>query len=139
MRPTYTGLQSRPRLSQATLSSYQALIGKEGQPNGPLETLELKIRGDSHLLQIEQFDKAGTLVQVSSTQHNECESVVLHGSVNDGSNLSLYLDSNDGNGYVLQGTTPVSGALYQGSNGNDWDNTWSIGRGFYDGPPGRLV
>ena len=34
--------------------------------------------------------------------------------VNDGSNLSLYLDSNDGNGYVLQGTTPVNGAMFQG-------------------------
>jgi hypothetical protein len=120
----------------ATLSTFQALMGKEGQPNGSLnETLELKIRGDNHLLQIEQFDKAGNQVQVSSLNEMNVGQWYYTAVVNDGSTLSMYLDSNDGNGYVLQGTSPVSGALYQGPTGDDWNHTWSIGRGFYDGFP----
>jgi hypothetical protein len=55
--------------------------------------------------------------------------------VNDGANLKLYLDSNDGNGYQLQGTTPVDGAMYQGGEANDWWHSWTIGRGFYNGEP----
>ena len=114
-------------------ATYNGIVGREGHPNGPLETLELKIRGDTHVLQIEQFDKAGTLVQVSSINPMNVGQWYYAAVVNDGTNLSMYLDSNDGNGYQLQGTTPVAGAMYQGD--NDWDKTWSIGRGFYDGHP----
>jgi hypothetical protein len=114
--------------------TFQGIVGREGHPNGSLnETLELKIRGDNNLLQIEQFDKAGTQVQVSSINQMNIGQWYYTAVVNDGSNLSLYLDSNDGNGYVLQGTTPVNGALFQGN--DDWDKTWSIGRGFYNNNP----
>ena len=41
--------------------------------------------------------------------------------------MSLYLDSLDGNGYVLQGSTPVSGALF------DSAGTWTVGRGYFNG------
>jgi hypothetical protein len=127
-------LEAAFKPSNLSLGTFQALVGREGQPNGSLnETLELKVRGDNNLLQIEQFDKAGNQVQVSSIHQMNVGQWYYTAVVNDGSNLKLYLDSNDGNGYVLQGTTPVNGALFQGS--DDWDKTWSIGRGFYNGAP----
>ena len=46
--------------------------------------------------------------------------------VNDGSTVSLYLDSSDGNGYLLQGSHPVSGALFQ------VDRSWTVGRGMWN-------
>jgi hypothetical protein len=133
--PNVTGFTIEAAFQPSALdSTYNGIIGKEGQPNGPLETLELKIRGDTHVLQIEHFDKAGNLVQVSSPNPMNVGQWYYTAVVNNGANLSLYLDSNDGNGYVLQGSTPVNGALYQGTN-NDWDKTWSIGRGFYNNAP----
>ncbi len=116
-------------------TTFNGIVGREGHPNGSLnETLELKIRGDNHLLQIEQFDNAGNQVQVSSLNTMNIGQWYYAAVVNDGSNLKMYLDSNDGNGYVLQGSTPVNGAMYQGTN-NDWDKTWSIGRGFFNNAP----
>jgi hypothetical protein len=48
--------------------------------------------------------------------------------VNDGSTLSLYLDTyGDGNGYVLQSQTTVNGALA------DANAVWTIGKGAYGG------
>jgi Concanavalin A-like lectin/glucanases superfamily len=132
--PNVSGFTIEAAFQPSAFVGFQGIVGREGQPNGSLnETLELKIRGDNHLLQIEQFDKAGNQVQVSSINQMNIGQWYYSAVVNDGSNLSLYLDSNDGNGYVLQGTTPVNGALYQGT--NDWDKTWSIGRGFYNGNP----
>lgn len=121
----------KPSLLDGT---YQGLVGREGQPNGPNETLELKVRGDTGVLQIEQFDKAGNQVQVSSLNPVNVGQWYYAAVVNNGATLSMYLDSNDGNGYVLQGSTPVNGAMYQGTN-DDWDKTWSVGRGFYNNAP----
>ncbi len=62
-------------------------------------------------------------------------------AVNDGTELKLYLDSNDGSGYQLQGTVSVNNALYQGANGYgatpapDWSQSWTFGRGQYGGAP----
>jgi hypothetical protein len=132
--PDVSGFTIEAAFQPSALVGFQGIVGREGQPNGSLsETLELKIRGDNNLLQIEQFDKAGNQVQVSSINPMNIGQWYYSAVVNDGSNLSLYIDSNDGHGYVLQGTTPVNGALFQGN--DDWDKTWSIGRGFYNGVP----
>ena len=108
-------------------TEFQTIIGKEGRPGlgrlggdfiENLPTLSVKTRGDNQLLQIEQWDGAGNLVQVSSLAAIQPSTDVQHwyyfAVVNTGSTLSLYLDSNDSMGYQLQGTTPVSGALFQG-------------------------
>jgi hypothetical protein len=129
-----TGYTLEAAFKPSALGGFQGIVGREGQPNGSLnETLELKVRGDSNLLQIEQFDKAGTQVQVSSLNQMNIGQWYYAAVVNDGANLSLYLDSNDGGGYILQGTTGVNGALFQGN--DDWDKTWSVGRGFYNNSP----
>jgi hypothetical protein len=112
---------------------FQGIVAKEGQPNGPLPTLALKVRGDSGNLQIEQFDQTGTPRSVESTSPLVAGNWYAAAVVNDGQSLSLYL--NDGSGYVLQGSTAVSGALYQGANNDDWDRTWSVGRAAYNGGP----
>jgi hypothetical protein len=103
--------------------------------------LELKIRGDNNRLQIEQFDGAKNVVSVSSQVSMNTNQWYYAAAVNDGSNLALYLDSNDGGGYQLQGTVPVVNALYQGPNGYgassapDWSESWTFGRGQYNGAP----
>jgi hypothetical protein len=115
---------------------YRAIIVKEGQPNGPLPTFVVKIRGDTGELQVELFDGGGTLREVRSTAAIAAGGWYNFAAVNDGSSISLYLDSYDGAGYVLQGTTPLTGGgLYQGPNFNapDWDKAWAVGRAQFDG------
>jgi len=114
--------------------SYMGIVSKEGMPpQGPEPTLALKVRGDSGNLQIELIDQEGTRRDVQSTAPLTAGQWYAAAAVNDGSTLSLYL--NDGSGYVLQGSTSVSGALYQGGTENSWDRNWTIGRAAYnDGP-----
>lgn len=117
-------------------------LGVGGEQNLP--TLALKTRGlmfdgdpDAGKLAIELFDGAGQFKSISSLAPVTVGQWYYAAVVNDGSTLSLYLDSNDSNGYVLQGSTPVSGALYQGSNPEkpDWNYSWTVGRGQYDAHP----
>lgn len=126
-------------------STYQAIIAKEGEPadNGAapktfvenLPTLVLKVRGDTGVLQFEEFDAAKNQVSVSSLNPMVGGQWYYAAVVNDGSSLKLYLDSTDGNGYQLQSTIGVNGAFYQGPNPADpgWDFSWTVGRGFFNG------
>jgi hypothetical protein len=117
---------------------FAAIIGKEGRPGGsrPQPTFVLKTRGDDSKLQVELWDGQSNLVQVSSTDALNGSQWYYAAVVNTGSTLSLYLDSNDGNGYELQGSVAVAGALFQGNPANaSWDNSWTIGRGQFGGAP----
>ena len=132
-------------------SIFRTIVGKEigsnrlgvgGEQNLP--TLALKTRGmlsendpEAGKLSIELFDGAGQFKSISTLAPVEVGQWYSAAVVNDGSTLSLYLDSNDSNGYVLQGSLPVSGALYQGSNPEapDWNYNWTVGRGQYNGGP----
>ncbi len=119
-------------------STFAAIASKEGRPGGsrPEQTLELKTRGDTSLLQIELWDGSGNLKQVSSLAPLNVSQWYYAAVVDTGSTLSLYLDSNNGSGYQLQGATPVSGALYQAVPANpSWDNSWTVGRGQFGGTP----
>ncbi len=119
-------------------STFAAIASKEGRPGGsrPEQTLELKTRGDNSQLQIELWDGSGSLKQVSSVAPLNVSQWYYVAVVDTGSTLSLYLDSNTGAGYQLQGSVPVSGALYQAVPANpSWDNSWTVGRGQYNGTP----
>ncbi len=118
--------------------TFAAIASKEGRPGGsrPEQTLELKTRGDTSLLQIELWDGSGNLKQVSSLAPLNVSQWYYAAVVDTGSTLSLYLDSNNGSGYQLQGSVPVSGAFYQAVPANpSWDNSWTVGRGQYNGAP----
>ena len=128
---------------------YRGILAKGGEPSdniggpivGNLPTAALKIRGDSGVLMFEQFDTDRNLVSVSSESPLIGNNWYYAAVVNDGSTLSLYLDSNDGNGYQLQSTSSVSGAIYMGDPNNpdpnyewpDWSAGWSVGRGYFAG------
>lgn len=132
-------------------SIFRTIVGKElgsnrlgvgGEQNLP--TLALKTRGltvegdpDAGKLSIELFDGAGQFKTISSIAPVEVGQWYYAAVVNDGSTLSLYLDSNDSNGYILQGSLPVSGALYQGSDPEnpDWNYNWTVGRGQHNAGP----
>src|SRR5882757_1499633 len=119
-------------------ASFAAIISKEGRPGGsrPEQTLELKTRGDNSLLQIELWDGNGNLKQVSSLAPINAVQWYYVAVVDSGSTLSLYLNSNNGAGYQLQGSVPVTGALYQAVPANpSWDNSWTVGRGQFAGHP----
>jgi hypothetical protein len=117
----------------SALNRYQAIVGKDGKPNAnmPEQTLALKMRGDTNELQIELFDGTNTIHGVRSLAPLSADQWYYAAVVDDGTHLSLYLDRNDGAGYVLQGTdpNPLSGALAQ------LDTSWAIGRGMYDNNP----
>jgi hypothetical protein len=127
---------------------FRTIVGKEigptrlgvgGEQNLP--TLALKVRGDGDpdagKLSFEQFDGAGNFKSVTSTAALTLGEWYYAAVVNDGSTLSLYLDSGDENGYVLQAQTAVNGALYQGADPENpsWDHNWTVGRGQYNGNP----
>jgi len=115
---------------------FAAIVGKEGQPAGsrPVQTFVLKTRGDNSKLQVELYDGNGNEKQVSSIAGIAANQWYYAAAVDNGSTLSLYLDS--GSGYVLQGSTPVTGALFQGVPSNPlWDATWTVGRGQFAGNP----
>ena len=117
---------------------FAAIVSKEGQPGGsrPVQTFALKTRGDNGHLMVEQWDANANLVQVSSIEPIVASQWYYAAVVNDGSTLSLYLDSNDGVGYELQGSVAVNGALYQANPERpNWDSNWTIGRGEFGGSP----
>lgn len=112
-----------------TMDRWQVVVGKDGKPSGgPEQTLALKLRNDTKELQIELFDGNNAIHGVRSIAPLTAGQWYYAAVVNDGTNLSLYLDRNDGAGYVLQGTDPVplAGAL------STMDGTWTIGRGMYN-------
>ena len=147
---TTTGFTLEAAFSVFDISSMRAIIAKEGRPGyemdstdpvvNSLPTLALKVRGaqfegdpDAGKLQIELFDGAGNLVDVTTDDAMSLNQWYYAAVVNDGETLSLYLDSNDGAGYQLEGSTAVDGALFQGLNHDnaDWNRNWTIGRAVY--------
>ena len=123
------------------LDPFQGLVAKEAAGDETqLENLPvfvIKVR-DTGVLQVELFDGSGTRREVT-TSWPLAENQWYHAAaVNDGTTLKFYVDSNDGNGYVLQGTAEdlTDGALWQGGVGVNDDNTsWTIGRAQYAGSP----
>lgn len=110
-----------------TVDRWAVVVGKDGKPSaGPEQTLALKIRNDTKQLHIELFDTDNVIHGVRSIEPVAAGQWYYAAVVNDGTGLSLYLDRNDGQGYVLQGTDPLNGALAA------MDGTWTIGRGMYN-------
>jgi hypothetical protein len=105
-------------------ATWGTIIAKEGRPKlgnadsnlSSLPTFSLMTNAnDSHLM-VQQFDAAGNLVTVESQQPINAGQWYYTAVVNNGTNLSLWLDS--GAGYELQGSVGVDGALYQGPDYN---------------------
>jgi hypothetical protein len=133
--PITTAFTVEAAFKAYVIGPYQAIVGKDGKPSaGPEQTAVLKVRGGDPIsdpvwaqrAQWEQFDAAGNRVSLLSTDLMVADRWYYAAIVNDGSTVSFYLDSNDGNGYVLQGSAPVSGALFQE------DRVWSVGRGMFN-------
>lgn len=130
--PNVTGFTIEAAFRPNAVDAFQAIVAKNGLPGGSLPTLALKVRGDNGNLHVEQYDKAGSLVGVQSTSSLTSGQWYAAAAVNDGTNLSLYLLGESNTDYVFQGSTPVNGALYQGT-ADDWDKPWSIGRAVFGG------
>jgi hypothetical protein len=136
-----------------SLLEFQAIIAKEGQPglgrglgfieNLPTFAVKTRPPGDPNdfrqgRLQVEMWDGAGNLTDIVSNEPLNTDQWYYFAVVSDGSagTVSLWLDSNDGNGYQLQGSpNPISGALYQGPDPNNpsWDHSWTVGRAQFGG------
>jgi len=118
---------------------WAAVVGKDARPGGtnhPVQTAVLKTRGDNGHLFFEQWDAQSNLVGVNSIAPIVAGQWYYAAAVNNGTTLSLYLNSNDGSGYQLQGSVAVNGALFQGNPANPlWDASWTIGRGQFGGNP----
>lgn len=145
---TTTGFTLEAAFSVSNYANTRTIIAKEGLPGramsltdpvlSSLPTMALKVRGadgaDAGKLQIELFDGAGNLRSVMTDEAVTLGQWYYAAVVNDGSTLSLYLDSNDGDGYQLVGSQGLTtGALFQGLDHNNasWDKAWSIGKGVY--------
>ena len=114
-----------------TVEKWQGIVGKDGKPTpSALAPLQLKVRDDNDLLQIEIIDAAGNEKQVSSLAPIEPGVWYNAAAVSDGTTMKLYLDdTRDEAGYVLQGTVDVAGGLFPVESG------WAVGRGFFGGNP----
>lgn len=104
------------------------ILGKDGPPKaGGKAPLQLRVRGDSDLVEIAAIDSTRAPHQVESTE------AVVPGrwyhvvAASDGKQLRLWVDAGDG--LKLQGHDTFSGALAQGP------GEWSVGRGYSDGQP----
>jgi hypothetical protein len=157
---TTTGFTLEAAFNVFDTTSKRVIIAKEGRPGleqgnpdpavNVLPTMALQVQGpavpaDQGKLQIQLFDASGALRSVSSINPVATGQWYYAAVVNDGSTLSLYMDSVDGNGYVLQGSTPLTtGALFQGLNFNNstWNKNWCIARGveggIVDGTPANF-
>jgi hypothetical protein len=106
-------------------ATWGTIIAKEGQAmrGGPdadlgnLPTLSLMTNADNSHLLFHEFDAAGNYVEVQSLAPLAANQWYYTAVVNNGSTVSLYLDS--GAGYELQASAPVAGALYQGPDFNN--------------------
>jgi hypothetical protein len=107
------------------LGVFQSMVDKDGQPisSSPIAPLELKVRGDTNQAQIEIIDSNNADNHVESINPVVANKWYNIAAVDDGSTLSLYLDS--GSGYVLQGSVPSAGLV-------NLNSTWDVGRGFYN-------
>ena len=148
---TTTAFTLEAAFSVFDYSSFRGIVAKEGRPGSVtgigdpnLPTLALKVRGaqfegdpDQGKLQIELFDGQGNLVNLKTDEALTTGQWYYTAVVNDGETLSFYVDSNDGNGYVLEGQTAVDGALFQGLDHDnaDWNKNWTVGRAVYGGIP----
>lgn len=146
--PADGGFTIEAAFMPTALNRTQAIVAKEGVPDEGtgLATLELKIGADNYL-QFAQYDGSGILRAVTSLEPMNLGQWYYAAVVNTGTDLSLYLDSNDGNGYQLQGTPEaVDKPLYQGPHGyteptdevkdpDSWSNSWTVGRGQLNGQP----
>jgi hypothetical protein len=117
------------------LNRWQSILVKDGNVGdgsgvgpGPLPAFNLKIFIDN-TLHVETFDGAGAFHNIAADNLMQTGVWYKYAVVNDGATLSLFLDSSDGNGYVLQTqTAPISGgALFNN------DSVWAVGRGWFNG------
>jgi hypothetical protein len=121
--------------------AFRAIIGKEARPQGsrPLQTFVLKTYGaadNQSKVFAEFFDGGGNQKQLFTTAPITAGQWYSIAVVDNGTTASLYLNSHNGSGYVLQQSVPVSGALFQGNPANPlWDASWTVGRGQFAGNP----
>jgi len=113
----------------ADVDRFHGLVGKDGKPTDqPHAPLQLKVRGgEDKCIQIEAIDSTGTRREVRSTFKVVAGRWYHAAATSDGKTLSLYVDSGEGKGYVLQGRTDFTGQLI-----NTY-GTWTVGRGFHGG------
>lgn len=125
--------------SIAGLDPVQGIVCREGWAKIPATqepAYVLRVRDTGHL-QVQLVDGAGVLHEFTTDWVVEAGRWYHAATVNDGAACKLYVDKNDGKGFVLQGTIEgLQGAMWQGGEGVDdfWAN-WSIGRADYDGSP----
>ena len=115
--------------SVAALGRTHGILGKDGKPTArPHAPLQLKVRGGGdNCIQIEAVDATGRRRDVRSGFKVVPDTWYHAAAVSDGKTLSLYVDSGDGKGYVLQGRTDFSGGMI-----NSY-GTWTVGRGYFGG------
>lgn len=143
--PVTTAFTLEAAFKPEVLNQWQGIVCKDGRPTAdPETTLVLKIRAGAstdpllNKLQIELFDRGGTRRSIESLVPLEAGKWYYAAVVATETQLALYLDRNDGAGYVLQGTAPVSGGgpLWQGGeNPAGDDRAWCIGRGMHNDSP----
>ena len=110
------------------LGRAHTILGKDGKPTDlPHAPLQLKVSRDDGRIQIEAIDALGARRDVRSTFKAAAEKWYHVAAVSNGKTLSLYVNSGDGKGYVLQGRTPFAGGLV-----NSY-GTWTVGRGYFAG------
>jgi hypothetical protein len=149
------GITVEAAFNVTNLLEFQAIMAKEGQPGlgrglgfiENLPTFAVKTRPPGNpadfrqgRLQVEMWDGAGNITDIVSNNTLNTDQWYYFAVVSNGSTgtVELWLDSNDGNGYQLQGSpNPISGALYQGPDPQNpsWDNSWTVGRAQFGGGP----
>lgn len=120
------------------LNVFQVLLGMDGQRGDLGGTVDaaspfwLKILANTQKLEFLAVDDTDTQNHVIPTIDPLVAGHWYSVAVTyDTSTLSFYLKQQDGNGYVLQGSTSVTNGISFGS----YSNFWTVGRGMFNGAP----
>jgi hypothetical protein len=118
------------------VGQWQTVICKESRSDdesSPIPPFVLKITGDgNNVLRLEGRDRGNNAYLIDSVAQMVPGQWYHAAVVATSTEIKLYLDENNGMGYELQGTAPISGGgpLYQGT-ADSYESTWTIGKGMW--------
>jgi hypothetical protein len=110
---------------------WNTIIGRDGSSGGPKSDFYIQNNGINDRLRLDFKTLDGSNYVLDSDFVPNVGQWYGFAMVSDGTQVTMYADKQDGNGYQAVGALTMSGAnnaLANGNNGN-----WTFGRGWYNG------
>lgn len=132
--PTNWTIECSVKLNE--LGGWRTILGKDGASFGQTESdFYLQRMGDTNGFWRLNYRTAGAQQIVIDSSNVVVQAGQWYGlaAVSDGSDVYLYIDDQDGNGYELEGTAALTNALPADNALSGGAFNWTFGRGWFDG------